>query len=316
MSGILVAAECVDGELRGGSREAIATAVRLREDGERVLVSIFGASPEALRQASVDGVDEILKVQIPGQADSQEFEGALEQVIAAERPWLVLVGQSVNALGYVPAVAARGGYGFASDVTAISRSPQLAARRPAFGGKLSVELAFTNMAVTLLMLREGAFQPGDDPATTLSSREIPLERVDRKTEHLGLEVASVDQEAAIEDAEFLIAVGRGIEDEDDLQQFSVLADRIGAELCGSRPLVDAGLIPAARQVGQSGRSVEPKVYLAFGISGAVQHLAGIAKAKLIIAVNADAAAPIFQAANYGAVADMYDVAAELGRILP
>ena len=113
--------------------------------------------------------------------------------------------------------------------------------------------------------------------------------------------------------EFLLSIGRGIEDKDEIARFEQLADRLGATLSASRPLVDAGWMASARQVGQSGKTVKPKVYLALGISGAVQHLAGIRDADTIIAVNTDPEAPIFGVAHYGAVADLYDVADALGR---
>ncbi len=110
---------------------------------------------------------------------------------------------------------------------------------------------------------------------------------------------------------YLLSIGIGIEDKDNIPQFSELADKLGATLSVSRPLVDAGWMSNARQVGQSGKTVKPKVYLALGISGAVQHLAGMSKAETIIAVNTDPEAPIFSVAHYGAVADLFDVAKAL-----
>src|SRR6185503_12245042 len=131
-----------------------------------------------------------------------------------------------------------------------------------------------------------------------------------RSEHLGfreVEAGDVD----ITKAEFLLSIGRGIEDKDAIPQFEELADKLGATLSVSRPLVDAGWMSNARQVGQSGKTVKPKVYLALGISGAVQHLAGMQKADTIIAVNSDPEAPIFSVAHYGAVADLFDVADQL-----
>ena len=110
---------------------------------------------------------------------------------------------------------------------------------------------------------------------------------------------------------FLLSIGRGVEDQDDIPRFEELAERLGATLSVSRPLVDAGWMPSARQVGQSGKTVKPRVYLALGISGAVQHLAGMRTAETIIAVNTDPEAPIFGVAHYGAVADMFELADEL-----
>jgi electron transfer flavoprotein alpha subunit len=123
-------------------------------------------------------------------------------------------------------------------------------------------------------------------------------------------VADVD----ITTADFLLSVGRGIGDKENLPRFEQLADKMGATLSVSRPLVDAGWIPNARQVGQSGKTVKAKVYLALGISGAVQHLAGMKACDTIIAVNSDPEAAIFSVAHYGAVADLFEVVEELEKL--
>ncbi len=113
----------------------------------------------------------------------------------------------------------------------------------------------------------------------------------------------------------MFSIGRGVQDKDEIPRFEALAERLGATLSVSRPLVDAGWMPSARQVGQSGKTVKPRVYLALGISGAVQHLAGMRTAETIIAVNTDPEAPIFGVAHYGAVADLFEVADELEQAL-
>src|SRR5439155_26347730 len=121
-------------------------------------------------------------------------------------------------------------------------------------------------------------------------------------------------DVGITTADFLLSVGRGIGDKEAIPQFEQLAEKLGAVLSVSRPLVDAGWMPNARQVGQSGKTVKPKVYLALGISGAVQHLAGMKASETIIAVNTDPEAAIFNVAHFGAVADLFDVAAELEKL--
>ena len=118
----------------------------------------------------------------------------------------------------------------------------------------------------------------------------------------------------ITQADFLLSIGRGIGDKENVEMFEELAEKMGATLSVSRPLVDAGWMPSSRQVGQSGKTVKPTVYLAFGISGAVQHLAGMKTAGTIIAVNTDPEAAIFNVAQYGAMADLFDVAEELEKL--
>jgi electron transfer flavoprotein alpha subunit len=181
--------------------------------------------------------------------------------------------------------------------------------RSAFAGKLEAELDFPGRDTVLLLLRVGTFEPaagGGSPEW----REVAVDVGSPRSEHVEfreVEAGDVD----ITKADFLLSVGRGIEDKDNLEQFEELADKLGATLSVSRPLVDAGWVTNARQVGQSGKTVKPKVYLAFGISGAVQHLAGMRGADTIIAVNTDPEAPIFGVAHYGAVADLFDVAEQL-----
>ena len=115
-------------------------------------------------------------------------------------------------------------------------------------------------------------------------------------------------------ADFLLSVGRGVGEKENLGQFEGLAEKMGATLSVSRPLVDQGWMPNSRQVGQSGKTVKPKVYLALGISGAVQHLAGMKTSGTIIAVNTDPEAAIFNVAHYGAVADLFEIAEELDKL--
>jgi electron transfer flavoprotein alpha subunit len=213
-------------------------------------------------------------------------------------------------MGFGPAVAARKALGFASDVTAVSWENGPVALRGAYGGKLVAELDFPGRDSTLLMLRAGAFEPAEADGAAVGVRAVDVAFEAAPTEHVEYREAATG-DVDITKAEFLVSIGRGIEDKDNIPQFEELAEKLGATLSVSRPLVDAGWMSNARQVGQSGKTVQPKVYLALGISGAVQHLAGMQKADTIIAVNTDPEAPIFSVAHYGAVADLFDVAEAL-----
>jgi electron transfer flavoprotein alpha subunit len=312
MSGILVVAETRQGELREVSRELIGAALGLKDEaGGRVAVAVIGAGAGAHAEAlGAPGVDELLTVEeAPEHFEAHFHDSALAALIEQEQPSLILLGHTIDSLGFGPAVAARLGLGFASDVTALSWDDGgPVASRGGYGGKVQLELDFPDKETVLLMLRAGAFEA---PAETAS---VPTRAVqvsaEPRTEHLGFREADTG-DVDITKAEFLLSVGRGIEDKDALPQFEELAESMGATLSVSRPLVDAGWVPNARQVGQSGKTVKPKVYLALGISGAVQHLAGMQTADTIIAVNTDPEAPIFRVAHYGAVADLFDVADEL-----
>lgn len=308
MSGVLVIAETRRGALRDITFELMAAGRDLRHGaGGRVTVAVVSADPGSLVGAvASEGIAEVLSVASPSAYfDASIAEQALVALIEAEQPDLVLLGHTIDSLGFGPAVAARLGLGFASDVTGIVWDQGPVATRGAYGDKLVAELDFPGKTCTLLMIRAGVYEPAEGSAAP-PVRSVDVAFDAPATEHLEYrEVAAGDVD--ITKADFLLSIGRGIGDRDNLEQFQELAGRLGATLSVSRPLVDAGWMPTARQVGQSGKTVRPAVYLALGISGAVQHLVGIRKAKTIIAVNSDPEAPIFGVAHYGAVADLFEV---------
>ncbi len=319
MSGVLVLAETRRGELRPVTLELIGAACELSAQGAGpVTVVLIGADTEAHAAAvSLAGVQDVLVVATPQpQFEAHVTQVAVQALIEQCRPALVLAGHTIDSLGFAPALAARGGHGFASDVTAAGWGEHGAlVRRGAYGEKLIAELDFPGKQTVVLLLRAGAFAPAEGAA---AGGEPAVERLElefgaaARTEHIELRdppAGDVD----ITKADFLLSIGRGVEDEERIVELEALAARMGATLSASRPLVDAGWIESARQVGQSGRTVTPKIYLALGISGAVQHLVGMSKAQTIIAVNSDPEAPIFGVAQYGAVADLFEVAAELER---
>jgi electron transfer flavoprotein alpha subunit len=314
MSGTLVMAETRRGEVRDVTFELIGAGAGIKDQaGGSLAVAVVATEPAEFADAlAVEGVDEVLTVTAPSPTfEAHVAQQALEALIERKQPSLVLLGHSIDSLGFGPAVAARGGLGFASDVTAIDWDGGPAAKRGAYGDKLVAELEFPGKECTLLMLRAGAFEPATgDGSPQVSAVEVEIDSAAIPTEHVEFrEVAAGDVD--ITTAEFLLSIGRGVEDKDNIEQFEELAEAMGATLSVSRPLVDAGWMPNSRQVGQSGKTVKPEVYLALGISGAVQHLAGMQSANTIIAVNTDPEAPIFNIAHYGAVADMFEVAEEL-----
>jgi electron transfer flavoprotein alpha subunit len=310
---ILVVAETRRGELRPVALELVAAALGLKgAAGGPVAVVVIDAEPESFVDAlAVPGVDEILTVTAPTpNFEAHAAQQALEALVDAEQPDLVLLGHTIDSMGFAPAVAARLGLGFASDATAVSWDGGPIATRGAYGGKLVAELDFAGHERTLLTLRAGAFEPASASGAAPPVRAFDVGFEPVPTEHVEFREAAAG-DVDITKADFLLSIGRGIEDKDNIAQFEELAEKLGATLSVSRPLVDAGWMSNARQVGQSGKTVQPKVYLALGISGAVQHLAGMQKADTIIAVNTDPEAPIFGVAHYGAVADLFDVAEAL-----
>jgi electron transfer flavoprotein alpha subunit len=291
--GVLVIAEARRGQVRDVSLELLTAAAAL--PGPVDVLLIGDAPAEALTAA------ETVLVARREHYEPHVAAAAVKAAIERFAPDVILAPHSVDAMGYAPAVAAELGLGFASDVMSVAP-----VTRGAYGDRLVATLEFDGPA--LLMVRAGAYEPaaGGGSATV---EELALDEP-APVQHLGYveaEAGDVD----ITSAGFLLSIGRGVEDADDVAELEQIAERIHATLAVSRPLVDAGLMPAARQVGQSGKTVKPKVYLALGISGAIQHLAGMRQADTIIAVNTDPEAPIFQVAHYGAVADLFDVARAL-----
>ena len=309
MSGVLIIAEHRQGKLRPITRELVTAALEL---GEPVTVAILGGGAQDIaEQATLDGVHEIVIAATDSpEFDSHQWRRATTALVGSRDPDLILVGHTVDSMSFAPAVAARLGLGFASDVVSLGRDgDHLQAVRPFYGGKVHADLRFPSGTATLLMLRSGTWPESDAPGAP-NRTTIDMPATDSPTRHKGFrepDRGGVD----ITTAPFLLSIGRGIGDQDAVGQFDSLAGSLGATLSCSRPLVDAGWLDEARQVGQSGSTVTPKVYLAFGISGAVQHLAGMKAADTIIAVNSDPEAAIFAVAHYGAVCDLFDVAEEL-----
>jgi electron transfer flavoprotein alpha subunit len=313
MAGVLVIAEARRGELREVSLELITAAAQVKgAAGGRLVVALIDADAEAHAVVlAADGVDEVLTVASPAPNYEAHIAGrALAALIEAEQPALVLLGHTIDSMGFAPAVAARRHLGFASDVVALDWDGGPLARRGAYGDKLLDELEFPGKDCTLLMLRPGTFvpaAPGNGGGAPTRAVELGDLLDAARSEHVAFREAPAG-DVDITKADFLLSIGRGVAERDNIARFEELAERLGATLSVSRPIVDAGWMPSARQVGQSGKTVKPRLYLAFGISGAVQHLAGMRTAETIIAVNTDPEAPIFGVAHYGAVADMFELA--------
>ena len=309
---VLVVAEHLRGECRPITHEVVSAAKELEGP---VAVAVVAQDPAPLaEQVNVEGVDEIVTVKV----DAEEFENdlyqqALEALIADRKPAVILLGFTVNSMGYGPAVAAKLGLGFASDVFALrNESGSLVAERAFYGSKVHAELEFPGKEQVLLLVRPTTWPPAEGQgAATVTDFPVTIEG--SRARHKDFEeVAAGDVD--ITTADFLLSIGRGVGDKENLPRFEELADKMGATLSVSRPIVDAGWMPNARQVGQSGKTVKPKVYLALGISGAVQHLAGMKTSGTIIAVNSDPEAAIFNVAHYGAVADLFEVTEELEKL--
>jgi electron transfer flavoprotein alpha subunit len=307
---VLVIAEQLRGQLRDVTRELVTAAQELEGP---VALAIIAHDPARI-DAGIAGVDEIVQVDVePNEFESDVHQEAVEALIRERRPDAVLAGFTVNSIGYAAAVAVKLGLGFASDVHALRvEGGDLVATRSFYGAKVNGDVDFPGKETVLLLLRPTAWAPAD-PAGGQTVTQLQVAVSGSRARHREF-VEAPAGDVDITTADFLLSIGRGIGDKEAIPQFEQLAEKMGAVLSVSRPLVDAGWMSNARQVGQSGKTVKAKVYLALGISGAVQHLAGIKTCGTIIAVNTDPEAAIFNVAHYGAVADLFDVAEELDKL--
>jgi len=309
---VLVVAEHIRGQVRDVTRELIAAG---RELGP-VTVAVIARDPSALVGAvDVEGVEEIVTVEVAAaEFENDAYQAAVEALVASRQPRVTLLGFTVNSMGYGPAVAAKLGLGFASDVHGVVlEGDAVIATRSFYGSKVSAELEFPGAEGVLLLLRPTTWAPAEGPGSARVS-SVEVTAAPSRARHLELVEPAGSTDVDITQADFLLSIGRGIGEQENVERFAGLAEKMGATLSVSRPLVDAGWMPAARQVGQSGKTVKPTVYLAFGISGAVQHLAGMKSAGTIIAVNTDPEAAIFGVAHYGSSADMFELADELEKL--
>ena len=226
-------------------------------------------------------------------------------------PQYVFFPHTYQTRDFVPALAARLGRSLITDVTGITKADAgLVYVRPVFQGKLTADVAAEGPAPHLITCQIGAFRAdnarrGASPAPVRSaSVSIDAAAIRQKPE---APFKEAKQAVDLSQAERIVAVGRGIKGQEHLQLAQQLAAALGAEIAASRPICDAGWLPMDRQIGSSGQTVAPKLYIALGISGAIQHLVGMKGARTIVAINKDAEAPIFEVADYGIAGDLFEV---------
>jgi electron transfer flavoprotein alpha subunit len=313
---ILVVAEQRDGKLNRASWEAVGAAQRLAAmaGGAPVVVAVVGGSVGAaatdLSGAEVAGVIAVEDPALePYTADG--FVRALTQLVADQAPAYVLAPHTYLARDFVPRLASALDAPLIADVVGIvdaGGTPGFT--RLIFQGKLAADVVPEGGAPCLVTLQAGAFSAdsavrGPSPAP-VSAFAVTIDAASiRQKPDAPFQEAK--QAVDLSQAERIVAVGRGIRAQDKLALAEELAKALGAELAASRPICDAGWLPLDRQVGSSGQTVAPKLYLALGISGAIQHAVGMKAAKTIVAINKDAEAPIFELADYGIVGDLFDV---------
>ena len=304
MGQIVIVGECQDGRLSDASQELLTRGRELASGtGDTVLVAAFGdEARSAIGQADAD---EALVISGAGTGayNPEASEAALTALFEDNAPSLVLLSNTTMGMDLGAALAARLNKPMVAYCTALSREgTALVATSQIYGGKLAAEVEVPEGSIVTVI-------PGSWRASGASGtpqiRDLSLPEANTKV--IKVVEAETGGDVDITRADILVSVGRGIEDPDNLELADELAEAIDGVVSCSRPVVDAGWLPRSRQVGKSGQTVKPKLYLALGISGAPEHLQGMKDAELIIAINSDETAPIFEVAHYGATADMLEL---------
>jgi electron transfer flavoprotein alpha subunit len=307
---VLVFIEQRDGAIRPVSREALGEATRLAATlGGPVVGVCPSPSDPGLAALGEAGAERVLLAQHAEFAryDAAGYVRAVTAAVEAVKPAVVLFAGSSMGKDLAPRVAARLGVGMASDCTALAfESGRLVATRPVFAGKANQKVAFAK-SPAVLTLRPKIFAPvsasGAAPVEPLPFAWDPAPGRARVVEV----AASAGGTADLTEAEVIVSGGRGLKGPEHFALIESLAGALGASVGASRAVVDAGWRPHAEQVGQTGKTVSPKLYVAVGISGAIQHLAGMSSSRCIVAINKDPDAPIFKVADYGIVGDAFEV---------
>jgi len=309
---VLAVAEHRRGDLRDVSLELVTAGRELAEElGAELAVAVIGGDVEAFaEELNREGVDTIYTVAEGEEFNHGVYTQAIEQLHADLDPTALVAPNSVNGLDYAPAVAESLDIPLVTDVIAIEGGDPLSVTREQYGGK--VETTYDVGADRYAL----SIRPAEWPkAEAAGDAAIEAVDVDIDESALGTTVNGFEEvgggDVDITEADVLVSVGRGIEEEENIPLIEALADALGATLSSSRPIVDNGWLPQNRQVGQSGKVVTPDVYIAVGISGAVQHVAGMKGSDTIIAINTDPNAPIYDIADYGIVDDLFDVVPHL-----
>jgi len=313
---IWVICETAEGRLKSVSYELVTKARSLADElGEKVVAVLIGFGVSELAPSLIhQGADKVLVADDKVFTDftTDAFAIAVTSIIAPRKPAIVLFGATTNGRDLAPRVAARLALGLTADCTGldIDDKRQLVQTRPAFGGNIMAEILCPYTRPQMATVRPNVFKPSErDTSHKGEIEKVPIQinpvqvrtRVVKRVKEIAEGMKPVDT------ADIVVCSGRGIKDPANLALPTELAKLLDAAVGGSRPIVDAGWLPPAQQVGQSGRTVSPRLYFAIGISGQIQHLIGCTTADLLVAINKDPEAPIFGVADFGIVGDLFEV---------
>jgi len=311
-NGILVFAEHRGGAFNKTSFEAMAAAQQLGASlGQPVSAVVLGTDAARASEVAAYKLDRVVSVENPKLADytPDGYADAMERAVRALDPQFVFMPHTYLVRDYAPKLAARFGKDLISDcVRATAADGAVTFSRRIFQGKIDADVVASGEPPVFATFQSGAYRAdqaerGAD-AAAVESLQVEVGEVRMQPEEPFQEVK---QAVDLTKADTIIAIGRGIKGQEHIALAQQLADLLGGEIAASRPICDAGWLPIDRQIGSSGQTVTPKLYIALGISGAIQHLVGMKNASTIVAVNKDPEAPIFDIADYGIVGDLFEV---------
>ena len=316
MGEIFVVVEHRKGEVREITYQLLWKANELSQKLSHTLTAVlFGGKDEAFLNEIKERADQVIVFEDERikNFNGDLYKELLARLIQEHRPFLTLMGHTPWGMDFAPSLSIKTGYPLATDcVDILVEDGRPKAVRQIYAGKIFSRVAFKDSEGYLITVRGGAFpidKVGEHKGEVIK-KDMPPDLPEARRQFVAFEdvgAGAID----ITQADLLVSIGRGVGEADKVPIMQELADMIGGVLSCSRPVVDKNWLPKYHQVGTSGKSVKPKVYLAFGISGAFQHVAGISGAGCVIAVNKDKKAPIFRVADYGVVEDLFKVAEAL-----
>jgi electron transfer flavoprotein alpha subunit len=321
---ILVITEQRDGKWNPVSSEILVAAQQIAatQAGSRVSAAVIGKGVRGLAdELAANQLAEVLLAEhdLLERYTPDGFTIALRQMITQTQPDLVLLPHTYQVRDYAPKLAASMGKGMIADCVGYrAEKDRIVFVRQMFQGKTAADVSFTGAPPWFVSFQAGAFR-GDQIARGTAPAAVTTIPVDLKADQIRTVPLELFREAKqavdLTQAPILVAVGRGIKAPENIPMAEKLAKLLGGELAASRPICDEGWLPMDRQIGSSGQTVAPKLYLALGISGAIQHVVGMKGSRTIVAINKDRNAPIFEVADYGIVGDIFELIPALTEVL-
>ena len=306
----LVVAEHDNSELKAATRVALAAAQAIGGDID-VLVAGSGCADVANQAAQIGGVNKVLLADNPAY-EHQLAENMAEAVLALAGSYShILAAHTTSGKNYMPRVAAKLDVAQISDIVGVDSDDTF--KRPIYAGN-AIATVKSNDAVKVVTVRGTAYDPVAAEGGSAAVENVDGGQDAGLSSFVGEEIAQSER-PELTAASVIISGGRGMQNGENFSLLDGIADKLGAAIGASRAAVDAGFVPNDMQVGQTGKIVAPDLYIAVGISGAIQHLAGMKDSKVIVAINKDEDAPIFQVADYGLVADLFQALPELEALL-